>query len=48
MRPFQWKKVIKDNDVTAKAEFLGLQGDNSFKADFQDSNLATFWQRAGG
>ena len=34
--------VIKDDDVTAKAEFLGLREDNMLKADFQDSDLATF------
>jgi hypothetical protein len=37
----------EDKDVKAKAEFLGLGEDNTVKADFQDSDLATFWQKAG-
>lgn len=37
--------VIKDNDVTVKAEFLDLHEDNTLKADFQESDLATFWPK---
>ena len=48
MRPFSVEEgVIKDDDVTAKAEFHCLREDNTLKADFQDSDLATFWHKAG-
>ena len=39
--------MIKGDDVTAKAESFGLREDNRLKADFQDSDLATFCHKAG-
>ena len=39
------ERVVKDDGVTAKAEFLGLREGNTLKADFQDSDLATFWHK---
>ena len=47
VRPFTVEEgVSKDDNVTAK-ESLGLREDNPLKADFQDSDLATFWHKAG-
>ena len=47
-RPFSLKEgIIKDDDVTAEREFLGLREDNTLKADFQESGLGTFWHEAG-
>ena len=38
VRPFSVEEVvIKDDDVTTKAEFLGLREDSTLKADFQYS-----------
>jgi hypothetical protein len=40
LRPFTLdENVIEDKDVKAKAEILGLREDNTWKADFQDSDL---------
>ena len=46
MIPFSVEeRVVKDDGVTAKAEFLGLREGNTLKADFQYSHLATFWHK---
>jgi hypothetical protein len=39
--------VTEIEDVKAKAEYLGLQEDNTLTEDFQDSGPATFWRKAG-
>ena len=45
VRPFSVEEgVIKDEDVTAKVEFLSLREHNTLKVDFRDSDLTTFWR----
>lgn len=38
--------IFKDEDVSAKVEFLGLRKDNSLKVDFENNEVGTFWRNA--
>lgn len=47
LRPFSTcVDIFKDEDVSAKVEFLGLRENNSLKVDFQNDKLSTFWRKA--
>lgn len=47
LRPFPTcVDIFKDEDVSAKVEFLGLRENNSLKVDFQNDKLSTFWRKA--
>lgn len=38
--------TIRDEDVAAKVEFLGLRENSTFKIEFQNYDLTTFWRKA--
>lgn len=39
--------IIKDEDVAAKVEFLGLRENTTCRVEFQNYDLSTFWRKAG-
>jgi len=48
LRPFSTvDDIFKDEDVAAKVEFLGLRENSTFKVEFQNYDLCTFWIKAG-
>ena len=49
LRPFSVdESVFPDIEIEAKAQFLGLHEDNTQKIDFENTQLAKFWQKIGG
>jgi len=42
------ESVFPDIEIEAKAQFLGLREDYTQKIYFENTQLATFWQKIGG
>jgi len=42
------ENVFPDTEIETKSQFLGLHEDNTKKKDFENIQLATFWQKIGG
>jgi hypothetical protein len=40
------ENVTEGKDIEANTESVGLREDNTQRADFQDSDMATFWREA--
>lgn len=48
LRPFSTDDdIIRDEDVAAKVEFLGLRENSTLKVEFQNYDLSTFWIKTG-
>lgn len=48
LRPFSTNdEIFEDEDVSAKVEHLGLRENSTFKVDFQNYDLGTFWRKVG-
>lgn len=48
LRPFTTDdNIIKDEDVAAKVEFLGLRENTTCRVEFQNYDLSTFWRKTG-
>ncbi|GBP62958.1 SCAN domain-containing protein 3 [Eumeta japonica] len=46
LRPFlTGDHIFKDEDMSAKVEFLGLREDCTLKVEFQNYDLCTFWKK---
>jgi len=42
------ENVFPYNEIETKSQFLGLREDKTQIIDFENTQLATFWQKIGG